>query len=103
MNLHCDLDLQNNNLIFTQISPAYDDVPSNKMWLQKDQQFSKYGKTVILDYMSPHCDSELKDGKPIFLYDTLAHDAASKIGYRRFSSGRDIIQMNSHRNSEHFL
>ena len=60
-------------------------------------------ETIISDQMSPHCDSELKDGKPIFLYDTLAHDAASKIGYRRFSSGRDIIQMNSHRNSEPFL
>ena len=74
MNLHCDLDLQNNNLIFTQISPAYDDVPSNKMWLQKDQQFSKYGKTVILDYMSPHYNPELEDSKPIFLHDTLAGD-----------------------------
>ena len=60
-------------------------------------------ETVISDKMSPHSDPELEDNKPIFLYDTLAHDAASKIGYRRFSSGRDIIQMNSHRNSEPFL
>ena len=33
-------------------------------------------ETVILDYMSPHCDLELKDRKPIFLHDTLAHDDA---------------------------
>ena len=24
--------------------PAYDEVPSNKIWLQKDQQFSRYGR-----------------------------------------------------------
>ena len=32
---------------------------------------------VISDQMSPHCDPELKDSKPIFLHDTLAHDVAS--------------------------
>ena len=31
---------------------------------------------VISDYMSPHCDLELEDSKPI-LHDTLAHDDAS--------------------------
>ena len=33
-------------------------------------------ETVITDYMSPHCDLDLDDGKPIFLNDTLAHDDA---------------------------
>ena len=47
LNLHCDLDLENNNLIFTQNTPAYDMV-----------------KTVILDYISPKCDPELEDSKP---------------------------------------
>ena len=28
---------------------------------------------VIFDYVSPHCDLELEDSKPIFLQDTLAH------------------------------
>ena len=32
-------------------------------------------KTVTPDHMSPHGD--LKDSKPVFLYDTLAHDDAS--------------------------
>ena len=32
--------------------------------------------TVISDYMSPHCDPELEDSKPIILHDTLAHDDA---------------------------
>ena len=34
-------------------------------------------ETVISDQMSPHCDPELEDSKPIFLHDTLAHDVAS--------------------------
>ena len=34
-------------------------------------------ETVKFDQMSPHCDPELKDSKPIFLHDTLAHDVAS--------------------------
>ena len=44
LNLHCDLDLENSNLIFTQSIPAYDTALSSKMWLQKDQQFSRYGR-----------------------------------------------------------
>ena len=32
---------------------------------------------VIFDQMSPHCDPELKDSKPIFLHDTLVPDVAS--------------------------
>ena len=34
-------------------------------------------ETVIFDQISPHCDPELEDSKPIFLLDTLAHDVAS--------------------------
>ena len=33
-------------------------------------------ETVISDQMSPHCDPELEDRKPIFLH-ILAHDVAS--------------------------
>ena len=33
-------------------------------------------ETVISDYISPHCDFELEDSKPVFLYGTLAHDDA---------------------------
>ena len=32
---------------------------------------------VTLDCMSPHCDTDLEDSKPIFLHNTLAHDDAS--------------------------
>ena len=34
-------------------------------------------EAVIPDNISPHCDPELEDSKPIFLQDTLAHDDAS--------------------------
>ena len=34
-------------------------------------------ETVIFHSISPHCDLELEDSKPIFLHDTLAHDDAS--------------------------
>ena len=37
----------------------------------------KISSSVIFDQMSPHCDPELEDSKPIFLHDTLAHDVAS--------------------------
>ena len=43
------------------------------MWLQKDLQFHRHD---ILDQMSPHCDLELEDSKPIFLHDTMAHGDA---------------------------
>ena len=77
MNLHCDLDLENNNQFFTENTPAYEAVPSNQIWLQKDQQFSRHSRNSHIDQMSPHCGPELDESKPIFLQDTLAHDVAS--------------------------
>ena len=42
---------------------------------------------VTFDQMSPHCDPELEDSKPIFLHDTSAHYVAqTKFGYKRFRS-----------------
>ena len=77
MNLQCDLDLENNNLIFTQNTPAYDNVPS-KFGCKKISSSTDKVETVIFDQMSPHCDPELEDRKPIFLQDILAHDVASQ-------------------------
>ena len=78
LTLHCDLDLENNNLTSTQNIPANDYVPSNQILLQKDKLFSRYGKAVIFDYMSPHCDLELEESKPICSHDTQAHDDTSQ-------------------------
>ena len=75
MNLHCDLDPDNNNLVFTRNTPAYDNVPS-KFGCKKISSSADMVQTVIFDQMSPHCDPELEDRKPIFLR-ILAPDGAS--------------------------
>ena len=33
-------------------------------------------ETITFDQMSPQCNPELEDSKPIFLHDTLAYDDA---------------------------
>ena len=76
MNLHYDLDLENNNLIFAQNTPAYDIVPFT-FGCKKISSSTDMVETVIFDQMNPHCDPELEDSKQIFLRDTLAHDVAS--------------------------
>ena len=75
MNLYCDLDLENNHLIFIQNSPAYSNVPS-KSGYRKISSSADMAETVTFNQMSPHCDPELEDSKLIFLH-ILAHDVAS--------------------------
>ena len=65
------------NPIFSQNNPPYDDVPSNQLWLQKDQQFRKYIKKVIFWLYYPNCDLDLEDSKPIFFKDNMAPNDAS--------------------------
>ena len=69
-------DLENNNLIFTQNTPAYNN-ESSKFGCKKNSSSADMVETVTSDQMSPHCDPELQDRKQIFLHDILAHDAAS--------------------------
>ena len=78
MNLCSGFDLEHNNPLFTQDTPDKDDVPSHKIWLQKDRQFSRYYRNshVRLYYPSKsQCDLDLEHCKPILSHDTLAHDA----------------------------
>ena len=42
LNLRCDLDLTYSNPIFPQNTPAYDASLSTQVWLQIDQQFTRY-------------------------------------------------------------
>ena len=88
MNLHCDLDLENNNRIFTQNTPAYDNGPS-KFGCKKKSGSSDMVETVIFDQKSPHCDPELEDRKQIFLHDILARDVAS---HTKLGSKGSVIQ-----------
>ena len=46
-------------------------------------------KTVIVDYMSPYCDFDLDDIKPIF---STGH--STKFSYKRLDGSRDIIWTN---------
>ena len=40
LNLHCDLDLEDSNPIFSKDTPAFDAVLTSQDWLQTDLQFS---------------------------------------------------------------
>ena len=53
----------------------------------------------IYDKMSPHCDPELEDSKPIFLHDTLAHDVAPP--YQVWL--QKVQQLRRYRPDEHLL
>ena len=55
--------------------------------------------TVIFGQMSPHCDRELEDSKPIFLHDTLANDDASP--YQVWL--QNVQQLRRYRPEEHSL
>ena len=44
---------------------------------KKTSSAADMAETITFDQMSPHCDPELEDSKPIFLYYTVAHDVAS--------------------------
>ena len=56
-------------------------------------------ETVISDKMSPRCDPELEDSKPIFLHDTLTHDVASQ--YQLWL--QKVQQLRRHHPDEHSL
>ena len=77
LNLGCDLDLQCGNPIFLQDTQAYDVVLSNQVWLQRNWQFRRYGKSNHFDYKSPRCDLDIEDSKPIFPHDTAPCDNTS--------------------------
>ena len=46
LNFHCDLDLEHSNPIFPQDTLAYDAVLPNQVWLQRNQEFRRYSKTI---------------------------------------------------------
>ena len=48
-----------------------------KFECKKNSSYVNMVETVIFAHMSPQCDLNLEDSKPVFLHDTLAHDDAS--------------------------
>ena len=78
LSLFCDLELDHNRAIKSfhktiHLMMMYHPI---KFGSKKISSSVDMVETVISDYMSPHCDLELEDSKPIFLHDTLAHDNA---------------------------
>ena len=66
------------NPIFSQDNPAYDNVPSNQVQLQKDQQFRRHiRQSLFWLYMFLDCDLDLEDSKPFFWKNNLAYNDAS--------------------------
>ena len=56
-------------------------------------------ETAIFDQMSPHCDPELEDSKPIFLHGSLVHDVA--LPYQVWL--QKVQQQRRHHSDEHSL
>ena len=102
MNLHCDLDLENNSYWVSWCSEPSQllgiisrlTLKTTIHFFNKTFQFmimyqqiifgcKKISRSidmveaVISDHISPHCDIDLEDSKPIFLHDILANDGAS--------------------------
>ena len=71
------LDLEHSNQIFSQNTPAYNNIPSIQVWLQEDKRFSRYSWNCLFFYYINLCyNLDHEDSKPIFLQDALAHDNA---------------------------
>ena len=68
---------QQSNPIFSQDNPAYDDVPSNQVQLQKDPRFKRYIKKSYFNYVILHCNLDHEGSKPVLWEDNLAHDETS--------------------------
>ena len=82
LTLHCDLDLEHSNPVFSWCTLAYGDVSSDQVWLPRNQQYRRYSrKRHILIMWTLSVTLTLKTANIFFLfwiaYDTLAHDAAS--------------------------
>ena len=55
-------------------------------------------ETVISDNMSPHCDHDPEDTKPVFSHDTVSHDDASPYWLQKVQWLEYIVQTNLHGN-----
>ena len=79
-NLCCDLQLERSNPIFQQDTLAWDDVPSDQVWLPRNQQFRKYGRKshiLILWALAVTLTLKIATTTTTNIRMTLAHDAAS--------------------------
>ena len=54
------------------VTLAYDNVQSNQVWIQKDQQFRSYSRNTYLDHLRLRRDLDLEVANNLFLHNTLA-------------------------------
>ena len=77
LSLHCDLDLEHSTTIFPRtlwLMMLYYQI---KFVSKRTSSLEDIAEIVLyFDYMKPHCKLDIEDSEPIFLHDTLAHDAA---------------------------
>ena len=94
-----NLDLEHSNPIFSHYTPAYDAVPSSKVWLQKDQQFGRYSRrNHILIMWTLTVTLTLKLANQSFcatLHLMMMMYRHTKSGYKRLSGSGDITQTQS--------
>ena len=68
-NLHCDLDLDYCKATFSQDTPAYEHVLSNKVGRQKISSSEHIIEIVMISLYEPkfsYCDLDLEDNNPFF-------------------------------------
>ena len=71
-----------------------------KFGCKKISSLADMVETAIFDQMSPKCDPEDEDSKPVFLQDILAHDVASP--YQVWSQRAQKLEISLDENSQGF-
>ena len=96
MSLHCDLDLEYSKPIFSQDTLSHFDVPPYQVWLQKVQQFRRYGSDRNQWNSEPllwpwpwaqHINTFVFTQQPSFWC-----DIKTKFGCRRIRNSEDIAE-----------
>ena len=89
-----------------QDTPASDHVPSNYIWLQVDQQFSRHGRNShiwLYKFLTVTLILKIADSSSCVTLGLMMVYHNTKFGYKRFSRWGDIVQMNSQWKIEPFL
>ena len=106
LNHYYDLDLEHSNPFFSQDTLAYDDVPSDQVWLPKNEQFRRYTwKSHILIVWALTVTLTLKIANIFFrmaLWLIMLH-CHTKFGDKIYCGSKDIIQTYIHWHSEPLL
>ena len=70
---------------------TYNDVPSNQMWMQKDEQFTRYSRKSYLHYISPHYNLHLKVNNLCRTLWLIMHHQVWLQKLQTFNNSEDVI------------